>query len=131
MDRKLLENCQPPIARENSGHAGRVTLAVRKRIDHRGPLSIDVSSAWYFITVCADGHKPWVADEMKIGRAGAPRPPKSGDISLGGRGATGCGGRGATALPETNLGAMGTSRPPFFLSRSCLMSNVSCQTQPW
>ena len=23
----------------------------RKRLDHRGPLSIDVSSAWYFITV--------------------------------------------------------------------------------
>ena len=23
----------------------------RKRLDHRGPLSVDVSSAWYFITV--------------------------------------------------------------------------------
>ena len=30
------------------GHAGRVTLPVRKRLNHRGPLSIDVSSAWYF-----------------------------------------------------------------------------------
>jgi len=32
---------------------------VRKQLDHRGPLSIDVSSAWYFITLCADGHQPW------------------------------------------------------------------------
>ena len=23
---------------------------VRKRLNHRGPLSIDVSSAWYFVT---------------------------------------------------------------------------------
>ncbi|MBQ6140157.1 MAG: hypothetical protein IJI54_02640 [Kiritimatiellae bacterium] len=46
----------------------------RKRLNHRGPLSIDVSSAWYFITICADGHVPWIADEVKIGRAVAPRP---------------------------------------------------------
>ena len=46
----------------------------RKRLNHRGPLSIDVSSAWYFITICADGHAPWIADEVKIGRAIAPRP---------------------------------------------------------
>ena len=59
----------------NSGHAGRVTLPARKRLNHRGPLSIDMSSAWYFITICADGHAPWVADEVKIGRAVAPRPP--------------------------------------------------------
>ena len=44
----------------------------RKRLNHRGPLSIDVPSAWYFVTVCADGHAPWVAN---IGRAVAPRPP--------------------------------------------------------
>ena len=24
----------------------------RKRLNHRGPLSIDVASAWYFITIC-------------------------------------------------------------------------------
>ena len=40
---------------EEYGHAGRVTLPSRKRLNHRGPLSIDVSSAWYFITICADG----------------------------------------------------------------------------
>ena len=34
-------------------------MPVRKRLDHRGPLSVDVSSAWYFITICAEGHKPW------------------------------------------------------------------------
>ena len=60
--------------RHDNGHAGRVTLPARKRLNHRGPLSIDVSSAWYFITICADGHAPWIADEVKIGRAVAPRP---------------------------------------------------------
>ena len=40
---------------------GATALPVRKRLDHRGPLSIDVSGAWYFITICAEGHKPWVA----------------------------------------------------------------------
>ncbi len=60
---------------DGSGHAGRVTLPARKRLNHRGPLSIDMSSAWYFITICADGHAPWVVDEVKIGRAVAPRPP--------------------------------------------------------
>ena len=59
----------------DDGHAGRVTLPVRKRLNHRGPLSLDASSAWYFITICADGHAPWDADEVKIGRAVAPRPP--------------------------------------------------------
>ncbi len=53
------------------------TLPSRKRLNHRGPLSIDVSSAWYFMTLCADGHAPWVVDEAKIGRAVAPRPPKT------------------------------------------------------
>ena len=60
--------------RHDNGHAGRVTLPARKRLNHRGPLSIDVSSAWYFIMICADGHAPWIADEVKIGRAVAPRP---------------------------------------------------------
>ena len=44
----------------DGGHAGRVTLPERKRINHRGPLSIDMSYAWYFITLCAEGHRPWV-----------------------------------------------------------------------
>ena len=34
----------------DDGHVGRVTQPARKRLNHRGPLSIDVSSAWYFIT---------------------------------------------------------------------------------
>ena len=54
------------------GHAGRVTLPVRKQLDHRGPLSIGVGNAWYFITICAADHEPWV-----MGRAGAPRTPQS------------------------------------------------------
>ncbi|MDO5320637.1 MAG: hypothetical protein Q4G65_18590, partial [bacterium] len=41
----------------------------RKRLDHRGPLSIDVSSAWYFITICAEEHQPWTV-------GGAPRAPR-------------------------------------------------------
>ena len=52
----------------NSGHAGRVTLPVRKCLNHRGPLSIDVSSAWYFITICADGHAPWAGSRVPRGR---------------------------------------------------------------
>ena len=60
------------------GHAGRVTLPARKRLNHRGPLSIDVASSWYFITICADGHAPWVGSRVprdRVGRAVAPRPP--------------------------------------------------------
>ena len=62
------------------------SLPTRKRLDHRGPLSIDVSEAWYFITICAEGHKLWVATKWPAGggvvrsaggdgRAVAPRPP--------------------------------------------------------
>lgn len=58
----------------DDGHAGRVTQPAWKRLNHRRPLSIDVSSAWYFITICAEGHATWIADEVKIGRAVAPRP---------------------------------------------------------
>ena len=47
----------------------------RKRLDHRGPLLMDVSSAWYFITICAEWHRPW-AMRNPDGRAGAPRTPK-------------------------------------------------------
>ena len=50
-------------------------LPARKRLNHRGSLSIDVSSALYFITICAKDHAPWIADEVKVGRAVVPRPP--------------------------------------------------------
>jgi len=50
----------------------------RKRLNHRGSLSIDVSSALYFITICAEGHAPWIADEVRVDRAVAPRPPSIG-----------------------------------------------------
>ena len=50
-------------------------MPVRKLFNFRGPLSIDVSSAWYFIRICDDGHAPWIADEVKVGRAVAPRSP--------------------------------------------------------
>ncbi len=55
----------------DDGHAGRVTLPARKRLNHRGPLSIDVSSAWYFITICAEGHAPWVVSRVPRDRDGA------------------------------------------------------------
>ena len=54
------------------GRAGRVTLPARKRLNHRGPLSIDVSSAWYFITGCA-------AERCDYGRAVSMKPPGSCD----------------------------------------------------
>ena len=54
------------------GHAGRVTLPARKRLNHRGPLSIDVSSAWYFITICA-------AERCDYGKAVSMKPPDAGD----------------------------------------------------
>jgi len=61
------------------GGRGATALPVRKRLNHRGPLSIDVSYAWYYITICAECHEPWVADMSRIrgmdGRAVAPRPP--------------------------------------------------------
>ena len=47
----------------------------RKRLNHRGPLSIDISSAWYFITICAEGHRPWVCRDISTvgGDHRAPR----------------------------------------------------------
>ena len=41
-------------------------MPTRRRLDHRGPLSIDVSSAWYFITICAEGHRTWVGRDDLI-----------------------------------------------------------------
>ena len=40
----------------------------RKRLNHRGPLSIDVASAWYFITICAKDHAPWSMRDDRVGR---------------------------------------------------------------
>ena len=48
-------------------------LVERRRINHRGPVSIDVSSAWYFITICAEGHQEWVC----AGRDGVPPPSEN------------------------------------------------------
>ena len=43
------------------GAHGDTSWPTRKRLNHRGPLSVDVASAWYFITVCAEGHRPWAS----------------------------------------------------------------------
>ena len=51
---------------------GNLALPERKRLDHRGPLSVDVSKAWYFITLCAEGHKAWSIDNDNDGRAARP-----------------------------------------------------------
>ena len=47
-------------------------MPTRKRLNHRGPLSIDVPSSWYFITLCA-------AERCNYGRAVSTKPP-FGDI---------------------------------------------------
>ena len=39
-------------------------MPARKRSNLRGPLSIDVPSAWYFITICAANHAPWVGSRV-------------------------------------------------------------------
>ena len=67
---------RPPVTGCDGGRRGAPTLPTRKRLNHRGPLSVDVESAWYFVTVCAENHAPWVATKcFDIGRAVAPRPP--------------------------------------------------------
>lgn len=64
----------PLVARGGVGDTalprGDTTLPVRKRLDHRGPLSIDVSNAWYFITICAD-------QRVDYGRAVSMKPPQT------------------------------------------------------
>ena len=52
----------------DTGALGDRPLPVRKRLDHRGPLSIDVTGAWYFITICAEGHRPWVGGDHRAPR---------------------------------------------------------------
>ena len=66
----------PALPGGGDGVRGAPALPVRKQLDHRGPLSIDVRGAWYFITICAEGHRPWVMTKRN-GRAGAPRTPDS------------------------------------------------------
>ena len=39
-------------------------MPARKRLNHRGPSSVDVSSAWYFVTLCAANHAPWVGSRV-------------------------------------------------------------------
>ena len=57
-------------------------MHTQKRLDHRGPLSIDIKSAWYFITICAEGHRPWVMrNEWRHG----VMPPYHGAASSAGR----------------------------------------------
>ena len=46
-----------------------MNMPERKLIDHRGPSSVDVRGAWYFITVCAEGHDEWMV-------GGDPRAPR-------------------------------------------------------
>ena len=101
----------PTLPGDESGVRGAPALPVRKRLDHRGPLSIDVSGAWYFITICAEGHRPWVmtkwpecdmdgarsargADPTGCGRAVAPRPPMGVD-----------GGHGRAVAPRPPMAA--------------------------
>ena len=68
------------------GVGGESNRPVRKRLDHRGPLSIDVSSAWYFITICAEGHRPWACDVVPT-------------VGADHRAARDCGAPGGRALP--------------------------------
>ena len=55
-------------------------LPQRKALNHRGPLSIDVSGAWYFITICADGHQAWCVDDGMGGRAARPLAAVADDL---------------------------------------------------
>ena len=58
----------------------------RKQLDHRGPLAIDISSAWYFITICA-------SERVQYGRVAVP--PATADIPDGG---------GTPSLPGAGYG---------------------------
>ena len=69
------------------GKLGVITaIPSRKRLDHRGPLSMDISSAWYFITICA-------SERVQYGRAAVP--PATADIPDGG---------GTPSLPGAGYG---------------------------
>jgi len=53
-----------PTAKPDANSVPMVTLPERKQIDHRGLLSLDITQAWYFITICAVDHKPWVGSRV-------------------------------------------------------------------
>ena len=52
----------------------------RKRLNHRGPLSIDVASAWYFITICAKDHATWSMRYDPVGRDDPIAPDESKNV---------------------------------------------------
>ena len=54
--------------RMNALDGNHPTYPSRKRLNHRGLLSIDVASAWYFITICAKDHAPWSVRDERVGR---------------------------------------------------------------
>ena len=61
----------------------KMDMPERKLIDHRGPMRVDVRGAWYFITICAEGHREWMMTKPSDvtcpdGRVGAPRTPPNG-----------------------------------------------------
>ena len=67
----------------------------RKRLNHRGPLSIDIESAWYFITICA-------SERVQYGRVAVPSatadiPDGGGTPSLPGAG------YGRVAVPSATV----------------------------
>ena len=63
--------------RMNAFDGNRPAYPSRKRLNHRGPLFIDVASAWYFITICAKDHAPWTMRDDPVGRDDpiAPKNP--------------------------------------------------------
>ena len=77
---------------------GTPTLPVRRRLDHRGPLSIDVSQAWYFITICA-------SERIDYGRDGVPSPSGVGR-AVGG---------GTPTLPARTVGDGTPTLPGMFM----------------
>ncbi len=63
-------------------------MPTRKRLNHRGPLSIDVTSAWYFITICAAERVQYgvmvnAAEHDPHGRVGVPSPTAVGADVVG------------------------------------------------
>jgi len=85
-----------------SGVRGASAMPLRKRLDHRGPLSIDVSSAWYFVTICA-------SERVTYGRAVVPSTAASASDGVHGRAvvpstaASASDGGGTPALPGVFL----------------------------
>ena len=93
-------------------------MPTRKRLNHRGPLSIDVTSAWYFITICA-------AERVQYGRVGVPSPTATAGRAQGrvgvpsptatGVAAVGADGDGTPSLPSDADGGGTPSLPGVFM----------------